>query len=82
MEEIGCSEREEETQGIRRAAHKICTQGNSSWVRTTSAHLLFKGTNGVGHAEVIPKTCEDAGPDITGLQEVRRNGQSAFTAAG
>ena len=44
--------------------------------------LAFKGTNGIGHAEVILKTCEDAGCDILGLQEVRRNGQSAFTAAG
>ena len=31
---------------------------------------------------MILKTCEDAGCDILGLQEVRRNGQSAFTAAG
>ena len=44
--------------------------------------LAFKGKNGIGHAEVILKTCEDAGCDIIGLQEVRRNGQSAFTAAG
>ena len=44
--------------------------------------LAFKGTNGIGYAEVILKTCEDAGCDIIGLQEVRRNRQSAFTAAG
>ena len=44
--------------------------------------LAFKDTNGIGHAEVILKTCEDAGCDIIRLQEVRRNGQSAFTAAG
>ena len=44
--------------------------------------LAFKGTNGIGHAEVILKTYEDAGCDIIGLKEVRRNGQSAFTAAG
>ena len=44
--------------------------------------LAFKGTNGIGHVEVILKTCEDAGCDIIGLQEVRRNGQSAFTVAG
>ena len=44
--------------------------------------LVFKGTNVIGYAEVILKTCEDAGCDIMGLQEVRRNGQSAFTAAG
>ena len=42
----------------------------------------FKGTNGIGHAEVILKTCEDAGCGIIGLQEVRRDEQSAFTAAG
>ena len=44
--------------------------------------LAFKGTNGIGHAEVIMKTCEGAGCDIIGLQEVRRNGQSVFTASG
>ena len=44
--------------------------------------LAFKGTNGICHAEVILKTCEDASCDIIGLQEVRCNGQSAFTAAG
>ena len=44
--------------------------------------LAFKGTNGIGHAEVILKTCEDAGCDVIGLQELRRNGESAFTAAG
>ena len=31
---------------------------------------------------MILKTCDDAGCDIIGLQEVRRNGQIAFTAAG
>ena len=30
--------------------------------------LAFKGTNGIGHADVIPKTCEDAGCDIIGLR--------------
>ena len=44
--------------------------------------LAFKGTNGIGHAEVIVKTCEDAGCDTIGLQKVRRNAQSAYTAAG
>ena len=44
--------------------------------------LAFKGTNGIGHAEVILKTREDAGCDIIGLQELKRNGESAFTAAG
>ena len=44
--------------------------------------LYFKGTNGIGHAEVKMKTCENAGCDVIGLQEVRRNEQSAFTAAG
>ena len=42
---------------------------------------VFKGTNGIGHAEVILKTYKDAGCDIIGLQEVRRNGQISFTAA-
>ena len=44
--------------------------------------LAFKGTSGIGHAEVTLKTCEDAGCDTIGLQEVRGKGQSAFTAAG
>ena len=44
--------------------------------------LAFKGMNGIGHAEVILNTCEDAGCNIIGLQEMRRNGQSAFTAVG
>ena len=44
--------------------------------------LAFKGTNGIGHAEVTLKACEDAGCDIIRLQKVRLNGQSAFTAAG
>ena len=57
-------------------------QGNSSWVRTTFELLLFKDANCIGHAEVILKTCKDAGWDIIGLQEVRRIGQSAFTTAG
>ena len=74
---------------IRRAAQKIRTAARAGSragkliagtynVRT----LAFKGTNGIGHAEVILKTCKDAGCDIIGLQEVRRNEQSAFTAAG
>ena len=29
--------------------------------------LAFKGTNGIGHAEVILETCEDAVCDIIGL---------------
>ena len=57
-------------------------RGKLSWVRWTFCTLAFKGTNGIGHAEVILKTCEDAGCDVIGLQEVRRDGQSAFTAAG
>ena len=44
--------------------------------------LAFRGTNCIGHAEVILNTCEDAGWQITGLLEVRRNEQSAFTAVG
>ena len=65
---------------IRRAAHKIRTDATARSragelvvgtynVRT----LVFKGTNGIRHAEVIMKTCEDAGCDVIGLQEVRRN---------
>ena len=42
--------------------------------------LAFKGTNSIGHAEIILKTWEDAGCDVIGLQEARRNGQSAFAA--
>ena len=33
--------------------------------------LAFKGTNSIGDAEVIRKTCIDEGCDILGLQEVR-----------
>ena len=44
--------------------------------------LAFKGTNCIGHAEMILKTCDDAGPGIIGLQEVRRDARSAFSAAG
>ena len=74
---------------IRRAAQEFCTY---AWARSRAGELVvstynvrtlaFKGTNGIGHAEVILKTCEDAGCGIIGLQEVRRNGQSTFTAAG
>ena len=71
---------------FRRAAQKICTGARARSraeevvmgtynVRT----LVFKGTNGIGNAKVIVKTCEDAGCDIIGLQEVRRDEQSAFT---
>ena len=34
--------------------------------------LAFKGTNGIGNAEVVLKTWEDEVCDIIGLQEVRR----------
>ena len=74
---------------IRRAAHKNHTDARARSrageliVGTYSVRTLaFKGTNGIGHAEMILKTCEDAGCDIIGLQEVRRNGQSVFTPAG
>ena len=74
---------------IRRAASKIRTDARARSragevvVGTCNVRTLaFKGTNGIGHAEVILKTCEDAGCDSIGLQEVRRNGQSAFAAAG
>ena len=74
---------------IRRAARKIRTdaiarsRAGEPVVGTCNVRTLaFKGTNGIGHAEVMLKTCEDASCDIIGLQEVKRNGQSAFTAAG
>ena len=74
---------------IRRAAQKTRTDARARSragefvVGTYSVRTLaFKGTNGIGHAEVILKTCEDAGCDITGVQGVRRNGQSAYSAAG
>ena len=44
--------------------------------------LAFKGTNGTDHAEMILKTCQDGVCDITGLQQVRSNGQSDFVATG
>ena len=82
-------ERRRRRRRIRRAAHKICTDARAMSragelvVGTYNGRTLgFKGTNGIGHAEVIMKTCEGAGCNIIGLQEVRRNGQSAFTAAG
>ena len=43
--------------------------------------LAFMGTSGLGHAEVVLKSCEDTGFNVIGLQEARRDGQSAFTAA-
>ena len=45
--------------------------------------FAFKGTNSIGHAKVILKVCEDVSSGAIGLQDVRRDGQSAFiTAAG
>ena len=74
---------------IQRAAQKIRTgararsRAGELVLGAFNVHTLaFKGTNGIGHAEVILKTCEDAGCDVIGLQEVRRDRQSAFTAAG
>ena len=74
---------------IQRAAHKIRTDARARSragelvVGTYNVRTLaFQGTNGIGHARVIMKTCEDAGCDVIGFREVRRNGQSAFTAAG
>ena len=74
---------------IRRAAHKNRTDARASSkagelvVGTYNVRTLaFKGTNGIGPAGVILKTCENAGCDIIGLQVVGRDGQSAFTAAG
>ena len=40
-----------------------------------------KSANGISHAKVILKTCEDTGY-IIGLQEVWRDGQRDFTSAG
>ena len=76
--------------GFRRTAQKIRTGARA---RSRAGRLVvvgtynirppaFKGTDGIGHAGVILKTCEDAGCCIIGLQEVRRDGQSNFTAAG
>ena len=74
---------------IRRAAQKLCTDARA---RSSAGELVvdafnvrtlvFKGTNGIGDADVILKTCQDAGCDVIRLQEVRRDGQIAFTAAG
>ena len=44
--------------------------------------LAFDGKNGIGHSEVILKLCQELGCDVIGLQETRRDGRSAFTAAG
>ena len=74
---------------IRRATQKLRTDARA---RSRAGELVvgtfivrtlaFKGTNGIDHAEIIPKTCEDAGCGVIGLQEVRRDGQRAFTASG
>ena len=56
---------------IRRPAQKLRTEARAGFragelvmgtfnVRT----LAFKNTNGIGHAEVTLKTCEDAGCDV------------------
>ena len=89
MEEIGGSEEEEETQedskGCSQNSHRSRARSRAGELVVGTYNvrtLAFKGTNGIGHAEVIMRTCEDAGCDVIGLQEVRRNGQSAFTAAG
>ena len=46
--------------------------------------LAFMGTSGLGHAEVILKSCDDPDCNVIGLQEVRRDGydKSSYTAAG
>ena len=73
------------------AAQKICLGARATRSRAGELvvgtfnvrTLAFKRMNGIGHAEVILEICEDADCDIIrGLPEVRRNGQSAFTAAG
>ena len=87
-QEIGLSEEEEaqeESKGFSQNSHRCKGYVESRRIRRgyvqCSHNPCYKGTNGIGHAEVILKTCEDAGCDVIGLQEVRRNGQSAFTAA-
>ena len=70
------------TQKIRTSARARSRAGELIVGTYNVCTLAFKGTNGMGHAEVTLKTCEDAGCDIIGLQEVRRDGQIAFTAAG
>ena len=70
---------------FRRAAQQVRTGARA---RSRAGELVVgtynvrTGMNGIGHAEVILKTCEDEGCDIIGLQEVRRDGQRSFTAAG
>ena len=66
---------------IRGAAQKICTDARAMSragelvVGTYNVRTLaLKSTNGIGHAEVVLKTCEDAGCDIIASQKVRRNG--------
>ena len=67
---------------LRRAAQKIRTDARARpragelVVGTYNVRTLaFKGTNGIGHAEVILQTCEDADCAIIRLQEVRRDGK-------
>lgn len=43
--------------------------------------LAFKGANGIGHAEAGLMGYQVLDGDATGLQEVRRDGQSSFVAA-
>ena len=88
-EEIECSKEEEEMQEDLKGCSEI---GTGARARSRAGELVvgtynvrtltFKGTNGIGHAEMVLETCEDAGGYITGLKEARRNGQSAFTASG
>ena len=74
---------------IRKAAQKLHTDARARSrvgelvVDTLNVRILAsKGTNGIGHAEVILKTTEDTGCDVIGLQEVRRDGKIAFAEAG
>ena len=44
--------------------------------------LVVNSTGGRGHAEVIPKICEDVVCGAIGLPEVRRDGRRVFMEAG
>ena len=74
---------------IRRAARKLRADATA---RSRAGELIvgmfnvrtltFKGTKGIGYGEVILKTCEDAGRELIGLREMRRDGQKCFFGGG
>ena len=57
----------EAAQKIRTAARARSRAGELVVGAYNVRTLAFKGTNGIGHAEVILETCEDAVCDIIGL---------------